>query len=160
MNPDPSLDPLASSEARLRDAGAGPDSRLALVAEPLFGSSALLGPMARADGWFCVAEADTGEAGIGGATSSQTVTSTSRSSTSVRTRSTTEPGVSQGAIRKLIRAEAWVGRTFSFTPASKTVGAVVVRTRDPVRGSAPRAHATTGSRSQRFVASMRVPGSM
>ena len=30
------------------------------VAEPLFGSSALLGPMVRADGWFCVAEADTG----------------------------------------------------------------------------------------------------
>jgi molybdopterin molybdotransferase len=30
------------------------------IAEPLFGSSALLGPMARADGWFCVAEADTG----------------------------------------------------------------------------------------------------
>ena len=30
------------------------------VATPLFGSSALLGPMVRADGWFCVAEADTG----------------------------------------------------------------------------------------------------
>jgi molybdopterin molybdotransferase len=30
------------------------------VATPLFGSSALLGPMARADGWFCVPEADTG----------------------------------------------------------------------------------------------------
>jgi molybdopterin molybdotransferase len=30
------------------------------IAEPLFGSSALLGPMVRADGWFCVAEADLG----------------------------------------------------------------------------------------------------
>jgi molybdopterin molybdotransferase len=30
------------------------------VATPLFGSSALLGPMARADGWFCVPEADLG----------------------------------------------------------------------------------------------------
>ena len=30
------------------------------VATPLFGSSALLGPMVRADGWFCVPEADTG----------------------------------------------------------------------------------------------------
>jgi len=30
------------------------------VATPLFGSSALLGPMVRADGWFSVAEADTG----------------------------------------------------------------------------------------------------
>jgi molybdopterin molybdotransferase len=30
------------------------------VATPLFGSSALLGPMVRADGWFRVAEADTG----------------------------------------------------------------------------------------------------
>jgi molybdopterin molybdotransferase len=30
------------------------------VATPLFGSSALLGPMARANGWFCVAEADLG----------------------------------------------------------------------------------------------------
>jgi len=30
------------------------------VATPIFGSSALLGPMARADGWFRVAEADTG----------------------------------------------------------------------------------------------------
>jgi molybdopterin molybdotransferase len=30
------------------------------LATPLFGSSALLGPMARADGWFCVPEADTG----------------------------------------------------------------------------------------------------
>ena len=30
------------------------------VATPLFGSSALLGPMTRADGWFCVPEADTG----------------------------------------------------------------------------------------------------
>jgi molybdopterin molybdotransferase len=30
------------------------------VVEPLFGSSALLGPMVRADGWFCVPEADTG----------------------------------------------------------------------------------------------------
>src|SRR5215218_78476 len=30
------------------------------VATPLFGSSALLGPMVRADGWFCVAEADLG----------------------------------------------------------------------------------------------------
>jgi molybdopterin molybdotransferase len=30
------------------------------VAEPRFGSSALLGPIARADGWFCVPEADTG----------------------------------------------------------------------------------------------------
>jgi molybdopterin molybdotransferase len=29
-------------------------------ATPLFGSSALLGPMVRADGWFCVPEADTG----------------------------------------------------------------------------------------------------
>ena len=32
----------------------------ASVATPLFGSSALLGPMVRADGWFCVPEADTG----------------------------------------------------------------------------------------------------
>ena len=32
----------------------------ASVATPLFGSSALLGPMARADGWFCVPEADLG----------------------------------------------------------------------------------------------------
>jgi molybdopterin molybdotransferase len=32
----------------------------ACVATPLFGSSALLGPMVRADGWFCVPEADTG----------------------------------------------------------------------------------------------------
>lgn len=30
------------------------------IASPLFGSSALLGPMTRADGWFCVPEADTG----------------------------------------------------------------------------------------------------
>jgi molybdopterin molybdotransferase len=30
------------------------------VATPLFGSSALLGPMVRADGWVCVPEADTG----------------------------------------------------------------------------------------------------
>jgi molybdopterin molybdotransferase len=30
------------------------------VATPRFGSSALLGPMVRADGWFCVPEADTG----------------------------------------------------------------------------------------------------
>jgi molybdopterin molybdotransferase len=30
------------------------------VATPLFGSSALLGPMVRADGWLCVPEADTG----------------------------------------------------------------------------------------------------
>jgi molybdopterin molybdotransferase len=30
------------------------------IATPLFGSSALLGPMARADGWFRVPEADTG----------------------------------------------------------------------------------------------------
>jgi len=30
------------------------------VATPLFGSSALLGPMVRANGWFCVPEADTG----------------------------------------------------------------------------------------------------
>jgi molybdopterin molybdotransferase len=30
------------------------------VATPIFGSSALLGPMARADGWFRVSEADTG----------------------------------------------------------------------------------------------------
>jgi molybdopterin molybdotransferase len=30
------------------------------VATPLFGSSALLGPMVRADGWFAVPEADTG----------------------------------------------------------------------------------------------------
>jgi molybdopterin molybdotransferase len=30
------------------------------VATPQFGSSALLGPMARADGWFCVPEADLG----------------------------------------------------------------------------------------------------
>jgi molybdopterin molybdotransferase len=30
------------------------------VATPLFGSSALLAPMVRADGWFCVPEADTG----------------------------------------------------------------------------------------------------
>jgi molybdopterin molybdotransferase len=30
------------------------------VATPRFGSSALLGPMVGADGWFCVAEADTG----------------------------------------------------------------------------------------------------
>jgi molybdopterin molybdotransferase len=30
------------------------------VATPLFGSSALLGPMTRADGWFCVPEPDTG----------------------------------------------------------------------------------------------------
>jgi len=30
------------------------------VARPLFGSSALLGPMTRADGWFCVPEAETG----------------------------------------------------------------------------------------------------
>ena len=30
------------------------------VATPLFGSSALLGPMGGADGWFCVPEPDTG----------------------------------------------------------------------------------------------------
>jgi molybdopterin molybdotransferase len=60
--------PAPSARARLaRDvpsaAGRGDVVQAALedgVATPLFGSSALLGPMTRADGWFCVPEPDTG----------------------------------------------------------------------------------------------------
>jgi molybdopterin molybdotransferase len=60
--------PAASARARLARDVPSAAGRLDVVqaslrdgvATPLFGSSALLGPMTRADGWFCVPEADTG----------------------------------------------------------------------------------------------------
>ena len=48
--------------------------------------------------------------------------------TVARTCSITESIVSPGRIRKLTTARPLTGKTFSFTPASKIVGAVVVRT--------------------------------
>ena len=79
------------------------------------------------------------------------------SCTTRRTCSSTLPTLSPGRMRKFTSARADEGRTFSFTPACKTVGAVVVRSIALPCGVAPNLPASTPPNSQRFAITSRAP---